>query len=547
MDKRFPVWMHLRLDSEASINKIVATIQRMFTNKVHPLTMDAFSTDQTFEAYMRVWALKNEQLGVMLSAETNGSDDDDDTGDPEDGLPYTELQEPEESTRGYATITHDLEAAGHYAVFLGRSAEFSRTFISILGRITKYLQQATVSLSIQDNANALHLVTTVRATLRERQPKINERLIRWLYFGNMAECRRSLAHFGKHELQPYIELCLRYFFMPMNIGRVKLLRMTLRPLPEGLANLYDKPARIALFADPELRTDVPDMLFVNGDHLTHVSMVYMASDKSKTNGKLVQRDVGQTLSVYIFFFFKYCRGNMNTVTNRKQRIGDSWPLFGGDKGGTWKYLLSNVRSYGRNIGLKVETMGLTRQTSSYMHQSRVAWVASRATDPNRIATDAASTKMGFASDHTQYTGLQSLRDTQNARDRLNGDHEYTKRTASLHPTLTPLPLDLHPLLLEMQSKTGINPTFVPHETSFVDTPWEDVALDESLFSSEYIASIHINKDTQKRRSVKEFISDEKKGVTRNGIDQTIVYHLRPRTLKLPETAKKRKKIRKKKL
>ena len=502
MNKRFPIWLHLRLSSQDSIDKHIGTIKRMFTSKFLPLKLIHFKTDKTLEKYLKERAMSNPNLRVFLVG-TNANDDSDNDDNIDDiKTNDTPSLGIERENIGYATVTHEITSVGYYAEFLGCTFIYSNKFIKRLATITKYLQQSDVSMNIQDNSNILLLFEDIHNKLRKQQTCINERIIRWLKLGNLAESPMSLIQFGLHELQPFIELCLRYLFLPMTTSRLQRLRMVLLPIPSDINELYDLDARAAIYAPLDKATTADDLIFIDGDHLTHVSMVYSNNDKkSNTYGKLVARPIEKSLSVYIFFFFKYCKGNWNTQVKRTHTVGETHPLFSGIYGGEWKYLMQHVRDYGGLIGLPVENMGLKGHTSSYMHQSRVAWVASRASnlDINQIAVDSKSVKMGFAQEHKFYPGLESLRMTQRARDRL-GDTS-TKIPPMPSPSLSPLVPEMYPLLMEMQGIEGNDPVFP--SVAIPPGSWLDNELNNELYSKEYLKYMNDSSLTVKQYMIAE--------------------------------------------
>jgi hypothetical protein len=305
-------------------------------------------------------------------------------------------------------------------------------------------------------------------------------------------------------------------FLPMTTSRLRTMRMVLTTLPIDLNERYDTTAREAVFASTDKGTPVDDMIFLDGDHLTHVSMVYSNNTgKSKTHGKLVARPIDQSLSVYMFFFFKYCKGNWNTQINRKHTVENTHLFFTQLLGGEWKYLMRHVQTYSLKLGLPVSEMGLMQKTSSYMHQSRVAWVASRASviDTRRIAADSRAVKMGFAQDHKFYTGLQSLRDTQRARRQLGGS-DPDAMTGVSTPTLNPVVEELYPLLMELQSKEGTNPMFLETVQTFMpDYEWQAVDGNDALYSRELKSCI----GGRTGKSVKTYLAEERKKDQRKGI------------------------------
>lgn len=514
MDKRFPVWLHMRLSSQNSIEKVRSTIQRMFAvGDVLPLKRSTFQTDKILVDYLTKRAKLNTKLRIFVT-NTNTNDDSDEDG-VKDDIESNKYLDVVTTDLGYAAVTHEITAVGYYAEFLGCIFIYSDKFINRMGMITKYLQQSDVSMNIQDNSNILLLFDQIHTKLRERQTSINDRIARWLTLGNLAESTMSLKLFGFHELQPFIELCLRYLFLPMNTSRLQNMRMVLIPLPPDLDELYDSDARDAVFAPHDAATSVDDMIFLDGDHLTHVSMVYSNTDtKSNTHGKLVARPINQSLSVYIYFFFKYCKGNWNTQRKRVHTVGETHPLFGGILGGTWKSLQKHVRAYGIQIGLPVDKMGLKKSTSSYMHQSRVAWVASRAStlNINQIAADTKAVKMGFARDHKFYPGLESLRDTQRARERLG--ETSTKVSSAPIPSLLPVVNQLYPLLMEMQGIEGNDPCF-PSIASLVSGVWIDVDRNDKLYSKEFNTGIG-----DASTSIKQYLITERKNINRKIINMS---------------------------
>jgi hypothetical protein len=319
-----------------------------------PLTRQHFDSDVILEAFLRKRALRNVQLGVFFETD-HGSDDDgdegggEDEGEDRDGVPLIEKKSPV-GQKGFAAVTHEITAAGYYAEFLGYSYALSARFVLTLGRITKYLQQADVSIRIQENSETLLFFKGLHTFLCTRQSRIDARISRWLLLGNLAESNTSLVQFGLRELQPFLELCLRYLFLPMETVRLRGMRMVLEQLPADATYLYDLSARAAMYGSTDVKVPVGDLIFLNGDHLAHVSMVYSNNSKSNTHGRLVVRDIEQTLSVYMFFFFKYCKGDWNTQIKRMRQVANTHPFFGQVFGGGWKYLMRDVRDYVTRLG-----------------------------------------------------------------------------------------------------------------------------------------------------------------------------------------------------
>ena len=468
MDPRFPFWMHLQLQSQGSINKIISTMTVFFRTGA---CVADFDNDETLETLMLAHARRNAKLAVFLEAEAPDPDPN-----------------PTKKHGSDATTTHQIECLGWYATFLGRRVGMHTELIKKLAYITKFIQQSNVSIHIQDNTPSRLLLTSIVDGLRRRQPSMNQRILRWLTLGHLAESSKSLQRFGTHELQPFLELSLRYTLVPMSSTRIKRMRMTLQQLPTDLDSLYGTAARAVMFAPTKAGTRVNDVLFMDGDRgVTLVSMVY-ANGSKDTEGMLVARPCGQTLSVYLYWFFRHCKGNMNTAVHRRHQVGESYPLFSQGYGGEWKHLVDHVRDYATQLELDVGAMGLASPSSAYIYKSKLTWVAARAgPDASRIADDARLVGLGFANDNMYYTGLASLRYTHRARARVLGE-VTTPASVYTVPQLDPLPVELYAaLFLQMTGQWGVDTLFHPRALTMDEHalgPWTPVVENPELFSTE---------------------------------------------------------------
>ncbi len=128
--------------------------------------------------------------------------------------------------------------------------------------------------------------------------------------------------------------------------------------------------------------------------------------------------------------------------------------------------------------------------------------------------------MGFANDHKFYPGLESLRKTNRARERLGGwKLEEPKRTTQgLHP----VPKEVYPLLMEMCGKTGTNPSFEGMQGPG-EYDWERVYLNDDLYSIEFKQFI-----SGASNSVYDFLKAEKNKAQKTAIDRNRNNDLGPR-------------------
>ena len=461
----FLLWLHLRLDSQDNIHKIITNTTQLFLH--HLLTSDDFATEPQLLVFIERHINNNNVLNLFHPQQHPAL-----------------LDAARSHTVGYATLTHDIESIGYYAEFLGKTYPRVRKLLGKLSTGTKYMQQAHVALFIQDHIRTLDYVHQIVHALRARQPVIDARIARWLTLGNLAETTETLRVFGYNELQPFLELGLRYTFFPLAIQRVQRLRITLTPLPNNLYDLYGPEARQAIDAPPEPGTVADDLLFLDQDHLTMVSLVYPNSDRANQHrhGMLVCRPLDPVLSVYLYFFYRYCQGPRTSRIHQRQLRTNTTPLFCQSRGGHWKYLHRHVTDYARQIHIPcLAQMGLLGATSSYVHQSRIMWLASRGLrDVDQIAVDARATHMGFGADDPRYTGLASLRHTVRARIRFGNTAAHAPAPAPAPAlALAPLSDDIRPIHLQMQHRYGVE-TIVSSEHLDCDGTWQDIDTVEGI-------------------------------------------------------------------
>jgi hypothetical protein len=447
MDPRFPFWLHLRLGSDSNINKHVDTLKRLLKNDI---SLADFKSDKSLRTCLHRLTSKNRNLSEFFN------DNDGDNAD--DALDTATTN----NTSGHATITNQLSYIRMYMKFMGKAYRLSDEYITQAAARTKYLHQSYVSMSIQDSSNILNAHTTIINALRTRQLCINDRMRRWLLYGNLAECQQSLIQFGCNELQPYIELCMRYMFLPMMSTRLRNVRVVFEKIPDNLMVAFgDDAARILdVSYKPGAKTPVKDCMFLNGDHFTLVTATPSNSNsKEISDTKLVSRDVHPVLSLYIYFFVKYCKGDTKRRRGKNKNL-----LFSGPDGGMWSKLHPHVKAYAERLSLPLKDMGLYGQTRMYNYTSKVWWLAVRAKgtiDPNRISADAESVSIGFKNENKYYTGLEGLRRVVSANHTIDADLPHKDDDYGEVPQLSGIPESIAPLQMEMIGRhTAVDTTVV---------------------------------------------------------------------------------------
>ena len=160
MDRRFPLWLQLRLGSWADIKKRVRQVEGLFaTGRVTPET---FSDEFALRAAMTD-LVHQESFELGLD-----SDPSDEEGEDVEGVPCI-AEVPAASTRSAMTVVHDLEALGYYAEFLGVRGTVVREYLGGMSLDAKHIQQSAITVAIQDPTESIQLVARVIELLRARQ------------------------------------------------------------------------------------------------------------------------------------------------------------------------------------------------------------------------------------------------------------------------------------------------------------------------------------------------------------------------------------------
>lgn len=391
IDPRFRMWMHLRLRDPKDINAIVNRIVRLF--REHGFGPRDFD-------YSR------------------------DKGDTNSLLVKTRAfvkKELENGIREETTITHDVEAIRHYSQFHGRRDKLLHRYVSTVGTRARFYQQARISMYLQDTLGPVHVVGEVMEKLRARQAVIDARIRRWLIHGNLAESFATLEYFGMSELQPFIEIALRYTFQPKSLESLKNLHITVeRTLPDEVGYCFNDTATNAM---PMLKGGkrLKEYLILKGTRFVHVSLVRMGKQNTR-NVKLATRVLDRSLSLYLYFFHKYCKGSPESRKKKNSSTTNTFRrLFTGPRGGEWKHIHADVLFYARGVlNLPVISMGLTSEHTGYFETSRKHWLSCQSArsniDPANIATNAIRLGIGFKNEDKYYTGLSSLRSRKVALD-----------------------------------------------------------------------------------------------------------------------------------
>ena len=474
MDPRFPLWIQLRLGSLSDAKKRIRQVQRLF---------DAGRIDDQILSDDR--KLRDAMVS-LVRADTSevGLDPDQSSGDESDeGYERDPAREPT-SRRAGSTVSHDLEALQYYTEFLGRSGRLVQEYVASIGLDAKHIQRATVSVNVQAPTTALHVISAVLSTLHARQAVLDARIRRWLRFGNLAESSESLVRFGVSELRPFIELTLRYTRLPMSAQRIARMRASCSvQVPEDAGSLYGQAARDLLRVPPGRKPH--DALLVRGTRLCHVYMVF---PNRGSQGKLVAHDLGQALSVYIYFYHAYCKGEPDAAVRQRHEYRGTNLLFTGVDGGPWKNVRTDVLRYLDSIGADVPVADMRLDAPAYFYTSKVQWLAARAAvyglDTNRVASDAAAVHLGFRYDDNFHTGLRSLRRAADIHRMLQhppaGAAEPTLR-------LRDLPADLDELALELAGRVPDAPAREP--ARLPGSEWTDVDQSRELYSREFQESM----------------------------------------------------------
>ena len=415
MDVRFPVWLSLHLKNKEDIKKRVNQIQKLFADD--QITNEMFTAD-----------------GLDLLKQVN-----DWLYDDEGKLRADEARKP-------TTIAHDIEVIGYYTRFQGYSYPGITALVAKAGVDARHTQQATISMTIQDPSRALNTVKQVIDKLRSRQTVINARIHRWLVLGNL-DTDETLITFGTRELRPFLELALRYTYLPLSMARVdKMGITTARTLPQD-AEFWTGTAM-----------PLAESLMLRDNQFVHVSVAFpngRSTDKDHAQGRIVVRPVGQALSVYIYFYDTYCKGEPDSKHRRTIKTTSFRPLFTGRSGGQmWKNMRQDTETYAyEQLQLPretIEAMGI--RDRNYHPVSLAQWVACRAhlqnIDASTVAADVHLADSGFRAESKFYPGLRSLRAREDAVEGILGIQRHEPVVNNIF-TLLNIPTQLDSLQQEI--------------------------------------------------------------------------------------------------
>ena len=481
MDKRFPLWLSLRLKSSSDINHRVSKMDSILSGDIDS---DIFSDDLTLRNFLQNTYLGQSAMRTFFMDE-NFTDDDDG------------------SSLRSSTLVHDIEAMCLYMEFLGRSSTISSQLRGMLSQKVKMMQQANISTHVQDHQATIRIVHNLVDSLRTRQAYINARITQWLYFGNLAEYRESLFRFGTNELRPFIELCLRYLFLPLSAEQLLKLEINLRrPLPSNADALFGKDAYEALYGEdvPLNRRKSNGVLFLSDDGSSFVYAKPMAPyGGTMDQCKIVRRTIDPILSFYIFWYRRHCTEMIDMDKNQL--------LFVSKSGNPWKNVRSDVCRYVKNVLGTQIAKDIGVDSGMYTYTSKLQWISWRALkhkEINQIAMDAQSVGLGFKNDDKYYRGLQGLRDMFSARKLLRFSG---KDTFDVKLSLGEIPTSLDSLRIEMKSSSPMKKR-VLGAVRMIRIPdlddWKDIGATEELYTQNF------KKSTGTTLRVKTIVQKEKK-------------------------------------
>ena len=491
MDKRFPLWLSLRLKSRADVNHRVSKMDTILSSG--DITSDIFSDDLTLRNYLQNTYLGRSAMRTFFM--------DENFTDEEDG-----------STLSSATQVHDIEAMCLYMEFLGRSSVISSKLRGMLSQKVKMLQQANVSAHVQDHQATIRVMLNLCQRLRERQAYINERIMQWMYLGNLAEYREGLFCFGTNEMRPFIELCLRYLFLPMTAEQLIKLEINLeRTLPKNVDSLFGKDAYETLYGEERgAQSKSNGVLFLSDDGTSFVYTKLMSPYGGTLDQcKIVRRTIDPTISFYIYWYRRHCT---------EWSDPESKLLFVSKSGNPWKNLRSDVYRYVKGVLGTQLAKDIGVNSGMYTYTSKLQWISWRALrhrNINQIAMDAQSVGLGFKNDDKYYRGLQGLRKMFEARKLLRFSG---KDTSDIQFSLGEIPSELDAMRIEMSSRNVPRKKRVMGAVRMVQIPnlepWSDIGATESLYTQNF------KKNTGTTLRVRDILNKEKK-------------RLRERTIRLP--------------
>lgn len=314
----------------------------------------------------------------------------------------------------FSTKVHIFESIIKYTSFLRPSDYYSfyKKSVSAVSRFSKkskLQRQGFVSAYVQDNVFPVYIISNLLKGLRDRQNHINRRIFQWLQWGELAMNERELKLFGRWELQPFIELAIRFTVLPMSLIRLRNVTVDLSVKSSPFMPIHENYSG--------------DVIISNGEKLTLLSTI---TTKGTDIENIVTRDIYPALSFYIFFHLQYCT---RTNVTRLNKTNGRHFLFNGIEGGEWKQdtIPRDIRTYAKDrLKLPDEILhhfGLFRKKrTKYIENSYIFWLATNSErDPYTIEKNAVATRrLNIANEEKQNRNdvLRSLRFTKKSIEHI---------------------------------------------------------------------------------------------------------------------------------
>ena len=365
----------------------------------------------------------------------------------------------EDETLSFATKVHMFESIIKYISYL-TPHKYKRTYRKSVSEVKRFAnksklkQHGFVSVYVQDNTFPKYLVLHVISQLQKRQEVINKIIYQWLKWGELYMNENQCRQFGQNELQPFIELAIRFTLFPMSLSRLRNIRIMLdEKLSDRLlytsrgvssssssssssrsSSSSSRSSRSSSSSSGSSRSSRSSSSSSRSSRSSRSSSSSSSSSSSRssrssnintrlpigdviissTHGRQlvlvctvkgsirVPKHIYEELSFYIFFLYQYC-----SKTNEKRTLEGiergQEPvryLFNGIDGGDWKQELipKHVRTYASDV-LKIndtylDHLGLfENKRTKYIENSYVFWVAALSDqDPRHIEKNAVTTR-----------------------------------------------------------------------------------------------------------------------------------------------------------
>lgn len=271
-----------------------------------------------------------------------------------------------------SSIVHKLYAIKSYIDFLGIKHKNINTLLKQVSRRSRNQTEGEFVTMYLDHNYTVKKINTITLTLLKRQQLIDRFILG--FFDQDYETQVQIGtEFGAVELQPFLELCIRLYIVPLNTANIKY--MTIYP---SIVSTRESKLLLekTMLKSSHIHTTY---IYIRSDNSIHLSYMIQNSEQTK---RVVHIAIPDNLKYYILFFLIHCRGYLpyeKKKIRKKQTLYSGFKLFLGrpffSENGIreWQRIVKDIRTYCHKIQMKDQLLHLN-PGHNYVFNSKLLWI-----------------------------------------------------------------------------------------------------------------------------------------------------------------------------